>query len=167
VYFYELFVRPLSERDLDVFWAEYVRFGELFGMDGAVAPDSWSDFRDYFDAKVNGPEAHLTEDAVQVGRAVMLEIPTARSRWPAMRVHNVVIKGSLPPRIRELYGIRFGAADAAAFRAAVAAARAARPLTPRSALRGRCTAYFEDVAEAERARIRAGRTSPGAIMRAA
>ena len=32
VYFYELFVRELSERELDEFWADYVRFGELFGM---------------------------------------------------------------------------------------------------------------------------------------
>jgi len=162
VHFYEVFVRHLSEADRDSFWADYVRFGALFGMDPAVAPSSWAEFREYFDAKVNGTEAHLTAEALVIGRAVMLQIPTARSRWPAMRVHNVVIKASLPRRIRELYGLRFTAADAAATRAAIAAARASRPLTPRTALRGRCSSYFDDVAAAERALIRDGRAAPGA-----
>ena len=163
VLFYELFVRRLSEADRDAFWADYVRFGALFGMDPAIAPDSWGEFREYFDAKVAGPEAYLTPEALHIGRAVMLEIPTAPSRWPAMRVHNVVIKASLPRRIRELYGLRFTTTDAVAARAAVAAARASRPLTPRTVLRGRCASYFDDVAAAERARIRAGRPSPGAL----
>ncbi len=167
VYFYELFVRELSPGDRDAFWVDYTRFGELFGMDPAVSPRSWAEFREYFDTKVNGPDAHLTPEALHVGHAVMLQIPVARSRWPAMRVHNVVIKGALPARIRELYGLSFTRAEAAAFRAAVSAARAARPVTPRSVLRGRCTSYFDDVAAAERARIRAGRESPGALARAA
>jgi len=166
LYFYELFVRGLPEADRDAFWADYVRFGALFGMDPAVAPGSWGEFREYFDAKVRGPEAHLTPEALVIGRAVMLEIPTAPSRWPAMRVHNVVIKASLPRRIRKLYGLRFTPADAVAARAAVAAARASRPLTPRTTLRGRCASHFDDVAAAERSRISAGRPSPGALVAA-
>jgi len=165
--FYELFVRKLSDADRDSFWAEYVRFGELFGMDPAIAPASWGEFREYFDAKVNGPGAHLTPEALVVGRAVMLEIPTPPSRWPAMRVHNVVIKASLPKRVRELYGLRLTAAERAAARAGVEASRRVRPLTPRSVLRGRCTAHFDLVAETERALIRSGRSAPGAIPRAA
>ena len=163
LYFYELFIRPLPEAERNLLWADYVRFGELFGMDSRVAPGSWAEFKEYFDAKVAGPDAYLTDDARQVGRAVLLRIPVARSRWPAMRIHNVVVRGSLPARIRELYGLRFTAADATSFRAAVMAARAGRAVTPRSALRGRCTAYFDDVAAAERALIKAGRESPGAV----
>lgn len=166
VLFYELFVRPLSPREKDLLWSEWVRFGELFGMDGTAAPATWADFREYFDAKVNGADAHLTPEAIHVGRAVLLEIPTAPSRWPAMQVHNVVMKASLPRRVRELYGLRLTPADAVAARLAIAGARAARPLTPRTVLRGRCEAYFEDVAAAERARIRSGRPSPGALATA-
>lgn len=163
IYFYELFVRELPETERDAFWVEYVRFGELFGMSASVAPTSWQGLRDYVDCKINGPNAHLTDEARYVGHAVMMEIPHARTRAPAMRVHNVVMKGSLPPRVRELYGLRWTPADAVAFRAAVAASRAARPLTPRSALRGRCTSFFDDVAAAERARIESGRAAPGAL----
>lgn len=167
LHFYELFVRRLTADERDSFWADYVRFGELFGMDPGVAPVGWDAFRRYFDSRVNGPVAHLTDEAKRVGHAVMLEIPTARSRWPAMRLHNIIIRGSLPDRVRELYGIRFGAAEGAACRAAVTAARASRPLTPRSVLRGRCTQYFDDVAAAEAALVRRGRAAPGAIARAA
>ena len=38
IYFYELFVRELAEAERDEFWADYVRFGELFGMSASVAP---------------------------------------------------------------------------------------------------------------------------------
>ena len=160
VYFYELFVRELSKRERDDFWADYVRFGELFGMPASVAPTSWRELCDYVDAKVNGPDAHLTEEAKVIGRAVMLEIPTSASRRPGMQAHNLVMRGSLPPRVRELYGLRWTAADRVAFRATVSAARAARPITPRSVRRGSCVGQFDDVAAAERKRIANGWISP-------
>ena len=163
IYFYELFVRELAEAERDEFWADYVRFGELFGMSASVAPTSWQGLRDHVDGKINGPDAHLTDEARYVGYAVMMEIPHSRTRGPAIRLHNVVMNGSLPARMRELYGLRWTPADALAFRAVVAASRAARPLTPRSALHGRCASYFDDVAAAERARIESGRPAPGAL----
>ncbi|MDQ3572280.1 MAG: DUF2236 domain-containing protein [Actinomycetota bacterium] len=163
VYFYELFVRELTATERDSFWADYVRFGELFGMDPAVTPGTWLDFRKFFDAKVNGPDAHLTDEARYTGSAVMFQIPTTRPRWPAMSVHNLLIRGSLPPRVRELYGLGWSRVDALRMTAAVRAARASRPLTPRSALRGSCVGHFDDVAEAERRIIDSGKTVPGSL----
>lgn len=166
ILFYELFVRELSEGERDEFWADYVRFGELFGMPASVAPTSWQGLREYVDRKINGPDAHLTPEAQVIGRAVMLEIPTSASRRPGMQAHNLVMRGALPPRVRELYGLRWTAADALAFRATVGAARAARPVTPRAVRRGSCIAQFDDVAAAERRRITNGWTSPVEIPRA-
>lgn len=160
VFFYELFVRELTKSERDEFWADYVRFGELFGMPASVAPRSWRGLREYVDAKINGPDAHLTEEAKLIGRAVMLEIPTSASRRPGMQAHNLVMRGSLPPRVRSLYDLRWTPADKVAFRATVTAARAARPITPRSFRRGSCVAQFDDVAAAERKRIAQGWTSP-------
>ena len=80
-----------------------------------------------------------------------------------MRVHNVVMKSSLPTAVREHYRVRWTLADAAAARAAVAAARAMRPLTPRTVLRGRCTRYFDDVDAAERNLLAGGRPAPGSL----
>jgi uncharacterized protein (DUF2236 family) len=163
MYFYELFVRRPSAAERDAFWRDYVRFGELFGMPAEVAPPDWAAFRRYFDAKVNGPDAHLTEEARYVGSAVMFQIPVPRSRLPAMQVHNLIIRGSLPPRVRELYGLSWSAADELAFRAAVAAHRLSRPLLPERALRGRSARDYELVARTERKLIARGQPIPGAL----
>src|SRR5436305_10206866 len=129
--FYELFVERLTESQLDELWDEYVRFAELFGMPRDVAPPSYAAFRDYFDGFVNGPDAFLTDEARTTGHAIMFRIPVPALQRPAMRGHNLVILGSLPARVRELYGLSWTPARAVGFRAAVAFARATRPPTPR------------------------------------
>ena len=153
----------LTRSERDDFWADYVRFGELFGMPGEVAPGSWAEFKRWFDGRVNGPDSFLTEDARYVGAAVMFHIPTAWHGYPAMRAHNLVMRGSLPHRVRELYGIGWSSAHEAAFRAVVAGSRATRPLAPDALRRGYNTKFFDDVAEAERARIRHGKPVWGAL----
>ena len=162
--FHELLVGRLSDSESDDFWRDYVRFGELFGMPRSVAPRSWGEFREYFDAKVASPDSHLTDEARHVGSAVMFQIPTARWQWPAMRIHDVVVRGSLPRRVREMYGLDWTPAHAAAFRAAIAAHRATRPLTPASVLRGTNADHFDRVAAAERQIIASGYPAPGSLQ---
>jgi uncharacterized protein (DUF2236 family) len=105
-------------------------------------------------------EAYLTDEARYVGAAIMLEIPVPATHWPAMRVHNLILRGSLPPRVRELYGLRWSPAQAAAFRAVVAAVRAPRPLTPKRLRTGWNTVFFDLVARTERSRIASGKPTP-------
>jgi uncharacterized protein (DUF2236 family) len=161
--FYELLVGKLSEPERDRFWADYVRFGDLFGMPREVAPRSHAEFREYFEHQLTRPEAHLTAEARYVGSAVMFEIPVPASRRPAMRIHNLLMVGSLPPVVREMYGLNWSAAKAAGFRATVAALRGARPLTPRRIRSGRNTASFDLVAETERSWIERGDIVPGSL----
>ena len=163
VYFYELFVEELSEALRDELWSEYVRFAELFGMPRDAAPRSWAEFRDYFDGFVTGPDAYLTAEARITGYAIMFQIPVPPLQRPAMRGHNLVILGSLPRRVRDLYGLRWTAAHAAGFRASVALARATRPLAPQALRAGWNTRFFDDVARSERALIASGRPVPGAL----
>jgi len=163
VRFYELFVEELAEPRRDELWDEYVRFAELFGMPRDVAPRSWAEFREYFDGFVDGPDAYLTDEARITGHAIMFQIPVPALQRPAMRGHNLVILGSLPPRVRELYGLTWTPARAVGFRAAVAFARATRPLTPRALRVGWNTRFFDDVARSERALIARGRPVPGAL----
>src|SRR4051794_1911013 len=161
--FYEMFVAPLSPDERDRLWDEYVSFGELFGMPRDAAPGSYAEFRAWYEARLAGDDVHLTDDARHVGSAIMFEIPVPASRWAAMRVHNLIVLGSLPARVRRLYGLRWSPAHAAAYRATVAAVRAPRPLTPRRVTSGRCTAHFDLVAASERALIASGRPVPGAL----
>jgi uncharacterized protein (DUF2236 family) len=161
--FYELFVRRLSDHEREALWRDYVRFGELFGMPREVAPRSYPRFRAYWRERMGSDEAYLTDEARRIGRAIMLEIPVPPTRAPAMKLHNLILLGSLPPRVRRLYGLSWTSLQEAAFRAAVAALRAPRPLAPRSIRTGWNTSFFEVVADTERARIDRGERIPGAL----
>jgi uncharacterized protein (DUF2236 family) len=153
--FYELFVDRLSADERDSLWRDYVRFGELFGMPPEAAPPTHREFREWFDGKLASEEMHLTPEAREVGYATAFEIPLPTYRAPAKAVHDLIILGSLPVRVRELYGIGYGQAQRRAFRATVAGLRAARPLTPRVIREGYNTGSFRLVARTERKRLTA------------
>ncbi|MDX6616894.1 MAG: hypothetical protein QOD60_1985 [Solirubrobacterales bacterium] len=161
--FYEMLVGPLSGAERDALWSDYVRFGELFGMPREVAPSSHAEFSAYFNEQINRPEAHLTDEALKLGTAIMFQIPVPSSQRPAMALHNLIVLGSLPPRIRELYGLRWTPAQAVAFRAAVRALRSSRPLVPARLRTGSNAFHFDVVARTEKARAARGEEIPGAL----
>jgi uncharacterized protein (DUF2236 family) len=161
--FFELFVRRLSDAERDALWNDYVRFGELFGMPRDAAPQSYDAFRRYYGARLASPDAYLTEDARYVGSAILFHIPVPAIRQPAMKIHNLVMRGALPACVRELYGISWTPAHAAAFAGVVRASRASRPLMPGRARRGWNTSFFENVARTEKARLARGERIYGAL----
>ena len=160
LYFYELFVRRLSAAERDAFWQDYVRFGELFGMPRAVAPGSWAGFAAWWNAKLASDEMHLTDEARHTGRFVAFEIPMPRLNQPAKRLHDLVMLGSLPPRVRELYGLTFSPWQAHAFPLAVASLRGLRAIAPASARQGSCGRSFALVEKTERERLVRGKPTP-------
>lgn len=159
-FFFELFVRPLTPAESDAFWRDYVRFGELFGMPAAVAPVGWREFRAYWDERLASADMHLTEEARYMGHATAFEIPLPTHLQPAKRVHDLIMLGSLPPRVREIYGLPWTQAHATAFRAAVHALRTGRTLAPRVVTQGQNKRSFDLVASTERRRIARGRPTP-------
>jgi uncharacterized protein (DUF2236 family) len=128
-----------------------------------VAPGSYGGFREWWDARLESDEAYLTDEARYVGSAIMFQIPVPPSRYPAMRVHNLILAGSLPPVVRKHYGVRWTPAHALAFRATVTALRAPRPVTPERIRMGRNTPFFDLVARTEKSRYARGRPIPGAL----
>jgi uncharacterized protein (DUF2236 family) len=158
--FYELFVRPLSATEREALWQEYVRFAELFGMPREAAPGSYPEFRRWWDAKLAGEEMFLTDEARYMGYATAFEIPLPRLDQGAKAVHDLIMLGSLPPRVRELYGLRYGRRERLAFRAVTASIRRVRPLAPDRLARGWNTGSFERVAVTERQRVATGRPTP-------
>jgi uncharacterized protein (DUF2236 family) len=159
-YFYELLVQRLSEDEREALWQDYLRFGELFGMPREAAPASWREFRGYWEASLAGQDLYLTPEARVVGHATAFEIPMPATHQPAKRIHDLIMLGSLPPRVRGLYGLRWTRAHAAAFRGAVRVARTGRGLLPRPVTHGYNTRFFELVAETERRRIAEGKPTP-------
>jgi uncharacterized protein (DUF2236 family) len=165
--FHDLLVRRLRRAERERLWSEYVRFGELFGMPREAAPETYAGFREYFDGFLEGPHAHLTDEARYMGRAVAFEIPMAAHVRPAKRVHDLIMLGALPARVRELYGLSFTPAHAAAFVLAVRSAKAALAVMPRALTHGSNQPFFEAVAQTEAWRIARGRPTPGLAGQAA
>ncbi len=158
--FYEMFVRRLSESEREALWQDYIRFGELFGMPREAAPQSYTEFRAYWRSKLASEEMFLTDEARYIGYATAFEIPLPRMHQPGKRIHDLIMLGSLPQRVRELYGLSFGARQRVAFDAAVRAVRAGRRLTPPPIARGWNTSSFELVARTERWRVEHGKPTP-------
>jgi len=83
-----------------------------------------------------------------------------RYQQPGKRVHDLLMLGSLPRRVRELYEVEFTARQRSAFNLAVRAIRTARRLTPGPLARGYNTTSFDGVAATEKWRIEHGVPTP-------
>jgi uncharacterized protein (DUF2236 family) len=159
-WFYERLVRPLHEHEREALWQDYLYFGELFKMPRSAAPATHAEFRAWYEQQLAGEELHLTEEARYMGFASAFEIPMPASRQAPKRLHDLVMLGSLPPRVRELYGLSYSRAQQATCAAVMTSARLARPLLPASNKRGSCIPEFEMVAATERRRIERGQPTP-------
>lgn len=155
--FYRLLVGPLTEDELDAFWADWVRFGVLFGMDPGIAPRGWREFTDWYEGRLASDEMHLTREARITGIGVAFRIPVPTVQGPAMELHNLILLGSLPERVRELYGLRWSSYQQGAWLAATRGIRAARTLSPPLIARGKSAGQYANVARVEARRIREGR----------
>jgi uncharacterized protein (DUF2236 family) len=159
-WFYDRLVRRLTDPEREALWQDYVRFAELFGMPRESAPSTYGDFRAWYERQLAGEDLHLTEEARYMGYVSAFEIPMPTSRQPGKRVHDLIMLCSLPPRVRELYGLRCTPLETALCAAVLATARHSRPLLPRKLARGSCVPEFRMVAETERRRIARGQPTP-------
>jgi uncharacterized protein (DUF2236 family) len=149
---YEAMVAPLGEGEREALWQDYVRFGELFGLPRSEVPGSHREFRAWFEAKLASPEMHATPHALEMAPLVAFRQPVPRHARLNLETQNLIIKGTLPPRVREVFGIRWTGAHERAFRSVTAAHRRARRAMPRPLRRGRNDYFFDVVTKAEKRR---------------
>ncbi len=149
LYFYELLVRETTPAEREDYWRDYVLWGGLFGLSAETMPSTYSEFRSWFDGRLAGQEMYLTEHARDIGRMVALELPAPPYARAPLQLANLMIIGSLPRRLRKMYGLRWTPAHAAAFAATARAHRTARPLVPRSLRRGPCERNYELIGRSE------------------
>lgn len=149
---YETMVRPLNGGEREALWQDYVHFGELFGMPREVAPATYLEFSAWWEEKLSSPDLHATEHALEMAPLVAFEQPVPRSARGNIAVQNLVIKGTLPPRVREIFGIPWTAAHERTFQTIAAAHRRARPAFPRRMRRGRNDYFFNVVTQMEKQR---------------
>jgi uncharacterized protein (DUF2236 family) len=149
---YEAMVRPLAEAEREDLWQDYVRFGELFGLPRSEVPASYREFRAWFDERLSSPDLQATEHGLEMAPLVAFEQPVPAAARGNIVAQNHIIKGTLPPRVREIFGIRWSRAHETTFRAMTAAHRRARHFFPRQMRRGRNDVFFDVVAKTERQR---------------
>ncbi|WP_168929481.1 oxygenase MpaB family protein [Nocardioides sp. GY 10113] len=127
---FETLVRPLSRAERDDLWADWVRFGVLFGMPEDVAPADSAAFERWMQGWYDGGRMHLTEEARAVGRAIATDMPVPWPMTPGIRMTNLTVIGMLPAPVRDLFGLRWTPAHAAAWRSLTAAVRASQRVVP-------------------------------------
>ncbi|HEU5143239.1 MAG TPA: oxygenase MpaB family protein [Solirubrobacterales bacterium] len=149
---YETLVRPLNDGEREALWQDYVRFGELFDLPRGEVPASYRQFRGWFDTRLASPDLQATEHGLEMAPLVAFRQPVPATARGNLVVQNHLIKGTLPPRVREIFGIPWTGAHESSFRAIAAAHRRARRFFPRPLRRGRNDFFFDTVGQAERRR---------------
>lgn len=156
---FETLVRPLSAGEREDLWADWVRFGELFGMPRSVAPDSAPAFEQWMRDWYASGRMHLTAEARAVGRAIARDMPVPLAARPGVTMTNLLVVGMLPAPVRRLYRLPWTPAHALAWHGATALARASRHVVPDRVRLGDNADLHKTVIRSERAVLaRGGRT---------
>jgi uncharacterized protein (DUF2236 family) len=146
---YEKLVRPLDPDERERLWQDYVRFGELFGLPRGEVPASHAEFKAWFDGRLAAPDLQATEHGLEMAPLVAFRQPVPAAARGNLAVQNHIIKGTLPPRVREIFGIRWSRAHESSFQAIATTHRRARRAFPYRLRRGRNDVFFDVVAESE------------------
>jgi uncharacterized protein (DUF2236 family) len=149
---YETMVRPLSEAEREALWQDYVRFGELFGLPAGAVPGSYPEFRAWWQERLASPDLCATPHALEMAPLVAFEQPVPPAARANLFTQNLIVKGTLPPRVREIFGIGWSRSHETAFRSIAASHRRARHAFPRRVRRGRNDVFFDVVTQAEHRR---------------
>ena len=156
---YERFVRVLSPPERRQLYDEYLTFGELFGMPRDAMPGSYEEFREWWPEALGDERMFLTETSRGVGLNIGLRTPVPAPLVPFSRLGGFLIVGTLPPIVREKYGLRWNRAERAAFEAIALGIRSGRWVVPGRFRRGPSSEAYDLVARTERSSLRAGKRS--------
>ena len=128
--FERLTVGRLKQGERERFHREQMAAAELLGLARERIPPSTASLRAYIREVVEGDTLRVTEASRRV--VSLFRAPPREAEWrPVLRAVSWWAFGSLPSRLRSMYGVRWGRARHAAMLASLAALRRARPGIPR------------------------------------
>jgi uncharacterized protein (DUF2236 family) len=159
-WFYEHLVGPLGESERNDLWLDYLRFAELFGMSRNDVPATYRDFREWYEQQLLGEDLYLTEEARYMGYASAFEIPMPSGQRLPKYIHDLVMLGSLPQRVRDLYGLSYSSAQARRCGMVLRGGRLMNRFTSPALRHGSCARHFAAVEATERRRIELGQPTP-------
>ena len=164
---HDTLIRRLTAGEREGLFEDFVAWAVLFGMPADAAPSSYAAFRTEFDTWLASDAPFLTEEARLVGEHIAgvhgFGLPAALVTSPTLAT---VVQGSLPTKVRDMFGIDWGLRDQVAYEAITRASRLAHQRVPLLAatplLRGRSEEFYKIVARGEQQLIRRGGVSiPG------
>lgn len=101
---FERWVRPLDDAERERYWQDWRLVGKLFAIPYGRSPRTYDDFRAYVQHMVDH-ELDVVPEARALSRKIVLEPPVPWPYRPLIEVANVVTAGTLPPRVRRMYGL--------------------------------------------------------------
>ena len=126
---YERLVGPLSDAERDRFCAEAAIIEPLLGVPAGRLPRDAGQLAAYMDETLSGGRIVVTDTSRALARAVLYP-PRWYLAWPAFRPMQLLAIGTLPPRIREAYGLPWSARDEGALARWTSVLRTSRRLLP-------------------------------------
>jgi len=127
--FEELTVGKLDRAGRQRFHEEQMLAAELVRIPREIIPPTVPALRSYMRDVIARGDLQVTDSARKV--AELFYDPPAEAEWrPVLRGVSRLAFATLPPPLRDAFGIRLGAGKRAAMRATFAATRLARPLLP-------------------------------------
>jgi uncharacterized protein (DUF2236 family) len=128
--FERLTVGRLTEDERELFHQEQMVAAKLLGLRPERIPPTTGELRAYIADVVSGDTLMVTDAARSV--AELFRAPPRDATWrPVLRGVSWWAFGSLPPKLRDLYGVRWGLPQQAAMGATLAGLRLGRPAIPR------------------------------------
>lgn len=103
---YESFVMPLTPAEKSMYYADCQRLARVLGIPQDAIPANFPAFEQYMHDTLNGDVLRVTEDARNVVNALFA--PTLRGR--ITRRFSFASIGTLPPRLRDAYGLEWSPA---------------------------------------------------------
>ena len=168
---YEAMVRPLSAgRAARTSGRTTSASASSSALPRSEVPASYREFKAWFDGKLASPDLHATEHALEMAPMVAFEQPVPAAARGNLALQNHIIKGTLPPRVREIFGIRWGRRA----RALVPGGRPPPTAAPAAPSRTRCAAVATTTSSTSSSRSSSAarrhqdaRSSPAARRRSA
>lgn len=127
---FERTVRPLTPAEHERYWQDARRWCCLFGFAESWLPADWPDFCRYRDRMLASPRLAVGDTARHIARHILA--PPRPAAAPMYRWLRVFTAGLLPPRFRRDFGLPYGHAERAVFRASLGALRRTVPHLPAS-----------------------------------
>ena len=99
---YQTYVERLSFGDCCRYYEEQKLLGEQYGIPRGEQPDTYTDFKDYFEEMVNGGALQVTDALRDVAAATLRpKLPVPLVGWPAIEYLNLVTAALMPAWLRD------------------------------------------------------------------